>query len=564
MPLKLRDYQEESINALFEYFKRKKGNPLVGLPTGTGKALVIAEFVRQALAWYSKQKILVVTHVKELVDQNYEEFLEQWPTAPAGIYSAGLGRKECHNNVTFCGIASISRNILAFGKVDLFIIDEAHLLSDDDETQYMRVITALKTYNPMMKVIGLTATPWRQGLGVLTNGKLFTDFAIDLTDMKSFNRFIKEGYLVPLVSKPTQTILDVSGVNMRMGDYNSKQLDLAVNKDNITYAALQETITYAHDRHSWLVFATSIEHAEKIKQMLQYLGVSCRVVHSKMGKKERDANIADWKALKYTAIVNMGVLTTGVNHPALDLIVMLRPTMSTVLWVQMLGRGTRPLFAPGYDISTLEGRLAAIAASPKQNCRVLDFAGNIKRLGPINDPVLPRKKGETKGEAPVKICDSCGGYNHISARHCGGEPYPTNEGCGQEFVFRVQITRAASTEEIIKNDSPIVETYAVDRITCAVHRKVGKPDSILVTYYCGFNRYREFIMPEHTGFGRRKALAWWQKRTNMELPGTTEETIALFDKLDVPTHIKVWINKPYPEILTETFTGTFNKDEVPF
>jgi DNA repair protein RadD len=565
MPHVPRDYQEESLRCLFNYFSNKSGNPLVGLPTGTGKALVIAEFCKRALAWYSRQKIIVATHVKELVKQNYLEFLEQWPSAPAGIYSAGIGKKEVHNKVTFAGIASLVKAVNLFGKIDLFLIDEAHLLNDQDETNYMKVLNFLWAINPHMKVIGFTATPWRQGLGLLTNGKIFTDFAINLTDMRSFNRFIKEGYLVPLISKPTQTILDVTGVKLQGGEFNSKELDLAVNKDHITFAALQEAMSYSLDRRSWIVFATSIEHAEKIKQMLQYLGVSCKVVHSKMSKNERDNAIQEWKQYKFTAIVNMGVLTTGINHPGLDLIIMLRPTMSTVLWVQMLGRGTRPDFAPGFDITSLEGRLGAIATSQKQFCRVLDFAGNIDRLGPINDPVIPRKRGETKGEAPVKICEHCGMYNHISARHCGGEPYATVLGCGQEFIFRVALTRAASTKEVIKNDEPIVEEFKVDYVTCAVHRKVGKPDSIKVSYYCGLNRYNEFVMPEHIGFGRRKATVWWQNRTHLNLPGTTEEAIAIFDKLLVPSYIKVWINKPYPEIMSHTFTERVVKDsEIPF
>lgn len=570
MALVLRDYQAYAIKSVFEYFKTKTGNPVIGLPTGTGKSLVIADFIRQALAMYAKQKILIATHVKELVEQSYEELLGVWPQAPCGIYSAGLGRKDTIQSVIFCGIASIAKNITVFGRVDLIIIDECHLVSLNDESMYLKVIAALKKMNPYLKVIGLTATPWRQGQGLLTNGGgLFTDICFNATDMASFNWFIREGYLVPLVSKQTQTILDVSGVHLKMGEYDSKELDLAVNKDEITYAALQEAITYAHDRRSWLVFATSLEHAAKICQMLQYLGVSSRVVHSKMAKKERDTNIADWKALKYTAIVNMGVLTTGINHPALDLIIMLRPTMSTVLWIQMLGRGTRPLFAQGYDITTRDGRLAAIAASEKQNCRVLDFSGNIKRLGPINDPVIPRKKGEKKGEAPVKICDNCGSYNHISARHCGGQPYKTEEGCGAEFHFQVKIKRAASSEEIIRTEEPVVEVFKVDHVTCSVHRRKDRPDSIRVQYYCGYQKFTEFVLPEHIGFGRRKASQWWSKRTEIELPETTEEAIALFDKLDVPTHIRVWLNKtPYPEILMETFDGAFEKkiigDEIPF
>jgi DNA repair protein RadD len=361
----LRDYQEQAIQSIFDYFGTKAGNPVLALPTGTGKALIIAAFVKKALEAYSKQKILVATHVRELIHQNYLEFLGEWPEAPAGIYSAGLKRKDVYQNVIFCGVASIAKNIMAFGRVDLFLVDECHLISPNEETMYMKVIAMLKSLNPQMKVIGFTATPWRQGVGSIINEGIFTDICFNVTDMASFNRFIAEGYLVPLVSKPTNLILDTSGVRLLAGDFNEKQLDLVVNKDNITWSALQETMCYAYDRHSWLVFATSLDHADKIRQMLEYLKVSCRVVHSKMSSGERDLNIKEWKEGKFTAIINMGVLTTGVNHPALDLIVMLRPTMSTILWVQMLGRGTRPLFMPGFDITTIQGRLASIEASQK-------------------------------------------------------------------------------------------------------------------------------------------------------------------------------------------------------
>lgn len=572
----LRDYQEEAVKSIFEYFKNKTGNPLIGLPTGTGKALVIAAFVKRALQMYPFQKFLIATHVKELVQQNYLEFLEEWPNAPAGIYSAGLKRKDTNNNVIFCGIASINKNIAAFGRVDLMLIDEAHLVSPDEEGMYLKCITSLKEINPNLKVIGLTATPWRTGVGMLTDGGLFTDFSINLTDMSSFNRFIKEGYLVPLISKVTQTILDVSGVHLLGGDYNQKELQLAVNKDDITYSALCETLAHAGDRKSWLVFATGLEHAQKIKEMLEHLNVSCRVVNSKISNKERDTNIADWKALKFKAIINMGVLTTGVNHPRLDLIVMLRPTKSPVLWVQMLGRGVRPIFAPGYDLTTIEGRLSAIEASDKQNCKVLDFAGNIKRLGPVNDPVIPRKKGEKTGEVPIKICDACGAYNHISARHCGGERYKTNEGCGAQFTFKTDLRRVAASDEIIKTDEIIVEDFKVDRIECNLHKKADKPDSVRVSYWVGIRRYAEYILFEHEGFGQRTARKWWSERTKLPFPESSVEALVQFSKLKVPTHIKVWTNAPFPKIMSVTFAEEdisfdFNKvydevlsDDIPF
>lgn len=569
-----RDYQLEAHKSIWNYFRDNPvGNPVVGLPTGTGKAFQIAYFCWDALRLYPRTKILVATHVKELVDQNYIEFLEQWPSAPAGIYSAGLNRKDTRQNVIFCGIASIVKNIEAFGHVDLMLVDECHLISLADDSMYQKVINLLKERNPNLRIIGFTATPWRQGQGRITEGDgIFTDMAIDLTDMHSFNRFVREGYLVPLVSKKTELLLDTSGVKLLGGEFNEKMLDLAVNKDHVTFAALQETMQYAHDRRSWLVFATSIDHADKIRQMLEYLGVSCRVVHSKMGKKERDANIADWKALKYTAIINMGILTTGVNHPALDLIVMLRPTMSTVLWVQMLGRGTRPMFVKeGYDLTTIEGRLSSIQVSAKQNCLVLDFAGNIKHLGPVNDPVIPRKKGDKTGEAPIKICDFCQNYNHISARFCGGQPYKTDEGCGAEFIFRVQIKNQASTEEVMKvTDAPIVEVFPVTTVTCSVHKKQGKPDSVRVTYFHMNKKFMEFLLIEHNDFFRRKAEVWWRRRTNLMMPKTAAEAVAMIPDFEVPTHIRVWTNSPFPKVMDECFMGEFannipiNDDDIPF
>jgi DNA repair protein RadD len=566
----LRDYQEQAIQSIFNYFGTKAGNPVLALPTGTGKALIIAAFVKKALEAYSKQKILVATHVRELIHQNYLEFLGEWPEAPAGIYSAGLKRKDVYQNVIFCGVASIAKNIMAFGRVDLFLVDECHLISPNEETMYMKVIAMLKSLNPQMKVIGFTATPWRQGVGSIINEGIFTDICFNVTDMASFNRFIAEGYLVPLVSKPTNLILDTSGVRLLAGDFNEKQLDLVVNKDNITWSALQETMCYAYDRHSWLVFATSLDHADKIRQMLEYLKVSCRVVHSKMSSGERDLNIKEWKEGKFTAIINMGVLTTGVNHPALDLIVMLRPTMSTILWVQMLGRGTRPLFMPGFDITTIQGRLASIEASQKQYCRVLDFANNISRLGPVNDPVLPRKKGEKAGEVPIKICDACGAYNHISARFCGGQPYKTVEGCGAVFTFQTQLKQFASTAEIIKpNSEVIVENFPVDHVSFKLHQKAGKPDSLKYTYHCGLlTKFHKYVLIEHEGFLRRKAREWWEKRTLLPFPDTTLQALTLMDQLDVPKYIKVHTNCPFPEVITESFDVPFEEklvgSDVPF
>lgn len=568
-----RDYQEEGYQRLLQYFRDHpvEGNPVLAMPTGTGKAFEIALFLQRAFAMYHKQKVLVVTHVKELVDQNFKEFMELWPTAPAGIYSAGLKRKDTKQAIIFAGIASIIKNVEAFGKVDLILVDECHLISQDDESMYIRLITMLKAVNPRLRVIGFTATPWRQGQGKITDDGIFTDICFDVTSRTAFNRFIAEGYLAPLIPKKTQVELDLSNVAIQKGEFNLKQLQIASNKDEVTYAALQEAIVLGEDRECWLVFASGIEHVETIVAMLNHLGISATCVHSKMSDAQRDKNLQDWKERKYLAMVNNGVLTTGLNHKPIDYIIMLRGTSSVVLWVQMLGRGTRP-----YDFRTeTKEWLRNLYPFVKQNCLVADFAGNTRRLGPINDPVVPRKKGEPTGEVPIKECEHCFVYNHISARFCGGvskdDPaFAASEGCGQPFAFKTLIAQGASTEALIIPDEEIVrEDFKVDHIQFTPHRKAGRPDSIKVSYYCGLKKFHEFVLVEHEGFGRRKAATWWKLRTDKPLPATTAEALAIVDQLDVPTHIRVWINKkPYPEILNVTFIGSFEKkivgEECPF
>jgi DNA repair protein RadD len=371
-----------------------------------------------------------------------------------------------------------------------------------------------------------------------------------MTSVAAFNYLIAQGFLSPLIPKQTKVLLDVTGVHKLGGEFKASELQAAVNKDEVTYAALQETVAQGEGRVCWLVFASGVDHAETITAMLNHLGVSARVVHSKQGDKVRDTNIADWKAGKFTAIVNNGILTTGVDCPMLDMIVMLRPTASTVLWVQMLGRGTRPVYAPGYDLTTTAGRLAAVEAGPKHNCLVLDFAGNTKRLGPINDPVLPRKKGEGTGEAPIRICDACGMYNHASARYCGGKPVVSNEGCGAEFAMSVKIKDRASTDDLIKTDHPVIQVFPVDTVTYAVHSKPGKPPSLRVSYYCGLKKFNEYIHFEMPGFLQRKAKEWWTARTdNAAMPETTTAAALWAPQLKVANRVRVWVNKPYPEIM---------------
>jgi DNA repair protein RadD len=222
----------------------------------------------------------------------------------------------------------------------------------------------------------------------------------------------------------------------------------------------------------------------------------------------------------------------------------------------MLGRGTRPFFVGDFDLDTVAGRLSSIAASPKQNCLVLDYAQNTRRLGPVNDPVIPKRKGEGGGEAPVKICPVCHCYCHASARFCTGIDIETMKQCGHEFVFQNKLKEEAAPDALIRGDLPKVEIFAVDHVEAKKHNKEGRPPSIKISYYCGRRVFTEYVCPEHDKYALRKAKQWWKERSNDAFPSSTDEMLATLKSLPVATHLRVWTNKQYPEILATCLDGT--------
>ncbi|MBG89556.1 MAG: hypothetical protein CMO80_22035 [Verrucomicrobiales bacterium] len=557
--MKPRDYQEYAINSVFNYFAEgNTGNPVVCMPTGTGKSLVSAEFIRRVCTQWPGQRIILLTHVKELIEQNYDKLMQIWATAPAGIYSAGIGRKETMFNVTYAGIQSIHRVAHLFGHVDLIIVDECHLIPNKSNTMYRKFIDLLMRVNPNLKVIGLTATAFRVGTGMITDKDgFFDDICCDMCTLEAFNWFLTQGYLCELVPKSTEVQIDLTGVGTSQGDFKQGELQRATDREEITRAAIGETIAYAENenRKHWLIFGTGVDHVEHIVSELNEWGVTAVAVHSKMSTAQRDANIEAFMRGEVTALVNNGVLTTGFDAPFVDLLVILRATKSPGLWVQILGRGTRPFYAEGYDLSTQQGRLDAIAYSEKPNCLVLDFAGNTKRLGPINDPVIPKAKGKGGGEAPVRECDKCHTMFHASLRVC-----PT---CGHEYPPEIKFKAGASSDALIakkrkkKDDEPIVQTFKVDLLTYKIRKgRMGKPDYIEMTYQCGLRRFKQPLCLEHEGYALKMAKDWWREAARTDVPETLGEATERWHECETPKYLRVWTNrKPYPEIKRIDYTG---------
>lgn len=548
-------YQDEAVASVFNYFESgNEGNPVVAMPTGTGKSIVIASLLQKIFTAFPYSRVMMLTHVKELIAQNADKLVDLWPGAPVGIFSAGLGQKIAGLPITFAGVQSAVNCPELFGKIDLIIIDEAHLVGVEDNSSYLKLLTFLWKLNPKLKVIGLSATPYRLGLGMITDGGVFTDVCYNITGVGAFIKLIEEGFLSPLIPQRTETELDISDVGKRGGEFIESQLQLAVDKDEITKAAIIEALDTMPERQHIMVFASGVKHAEHITEMLKRYGQNVVCAHSKMGK-DADRNKESFGLRQHRFIVSNNQLTTGVDYPHVDGIIMLRPTASPGLWVQMLGRGTRVVYNKwaGFDIRNKDHRLEAIHRGGKQNCKVLDFAGNTMRLGPINDPSIPRRKGEKTGEIPIKICEGsklvtgpgCGAYNHISARHCCQ--------CGNEFQIQVKINQVASTKELIVRDEPVVQELTVDRVTYHVHKKQGVPDSLKVSYYCKLLRFTEYVVAWHPSNVSHKGKAWWAKRTDVPLPDDATKANELASSLKIPKAIRVWSNKKYPEVLSYVF-----------
>lgn len=238
MSLTLRPYQTAAIQGIYDYFHQNTGNCVVCIPTAGGKSLVMASFIEGVLKAFPDQRILIVTHVRELIAQNYLELMGLWPEAPAGIYSAGLKQRDLRAPILFAGLQSIHTRVYDVQQCDLILIDEAHLIPRSSNTMYRRFLDGLQRLNPLLKVIGFTATPYRLDSGLLHEGEdaIFTDIAYEV----SVRELIDDGYLSPLISKRMATELDVSKVGTRGGEFIAKDLEAAIDRDAITQSALDE------------------------------------------------------------------------------------------------------------------------------------------------------------------------------------------------------------------------------------------------------------------------------------------------------------------------------------
>lgn len=546
MSLSLRYYQEEQVSATAQSIIDGL-NPICASPTGSGKSLVLCGIVDEVISLKPTWNILILSHVKEILEQNHSA-LEKYFNIEIGLYSQGLNSKTI-KKITVAGIQSANTKSSRekFEHFDLVLIDEAHRVSFDIKAGYRVFVNHIKA-----QACGLTATNYRTKGGYLHEGEnsLFDNLASDWTQLEKFNQLTEDGFLSEIFSKKTALLMDTIGVKTLGGDFKSKDLSGKFDRENITRAAVMESIHFGKRYKAWLCFAIDIQHAENICKMLNESGVPSVAIHSKM--EDRDGAIRDFKAGKYKCAVTVEVLTTGFDHPSIDFIIMLRPTKSPIIHVQTIGRGLRVVYADGFDLETREGRLQAIQKGPKQYCLVLDFAGNTKRLGPINDiRINTGKKKKGASQIMSKECPDCGIENHLAAKVCIN--------CEFDFPSQEKINARASEAELVKKTKKkkpnVIEWAEVKSVEYNLHQKTGRPHCLKVTYKCGVLSFDEYILLDGHSYAKHKANNWIKFRWPHEdrIPRTVEELLMHKDRILKPKKILVDLTNRYPVILQSEF-----------
>jgi len=499
----LRPYQVEAVSAVYDHLRRRDDHPCVVIPTAGGKTPVMASICRDAVGQWNG-RVLILAHVKELLEQAVEKLHAMAPDLwnRIGVYSAGLKSRDTDHPIIVAGIQSVYRRAAELDAFDLICIDEAHMLPPDGEGMYRTFLADARVVNPNIRLIGLTATPYRMSTGMICGPENLLNHVCYEVGVREL---IVQGYICPLKTKAGRRKVDTSDLHIRGGEFIAGEVEALMDDDSLVRSACREIVDHTRERHSVLIFASGVKHAQHVQRVLGEMGRECGFVCGETLPFERAETLQRFKDGDLKYLVNVNVLTTGFDAPNIDCVALLRPTNSPGLYYQMVGRGFR-------------------LHPSKANCLVLDFGGNILRHGPVDALQVEDRSGGS-GEAPAKECPECQAVIHAA--------YATCPECGYEFPppERQKHDHQAATAGILSGEVTEAD-YEVSEVYHGVHTKRGAaedhPRTMRVDYRCGFNDYHsEWVCPEHTGYARGKFEAWWRARSHEPLPESADQAVDL-------------------------------------
>lgn len=556
-PVIPRPYQRACADSFYGYYQAgNSGHGLIVVPTAGGKSLIIGILATEICQTFPGQRILILSHVQELIKQNFEKVRLCCPRVSAGIYASALKLYQADRDVVVAMIQSVYKKADIIGHIDLIFIDEAHLMQFGAMGMYGEFIKAMLEINPYLKICGFTATDYRLDGGRLTEGegKIFDDVIIEIP----IQHLLDEGYLTPPISKASLAQADMEGVKITAGEYNIKQMAARFDQREFINAALDSDMEYLKDRRSIALFCATLENANHVAEGMSARGMHCEVIDGQMSPEDREDKLERFRSGELRGLASVGVLTTGTDVPNIDAVVLFRAMLSPGLYQQIIGRGFRVVYAPGYDIATKEGRLDAIRNGGKSNFLVLDHGGNIERHGPVTNVEKPQKreKGEKvkRERSKARICEICRTAWPLDVCKCGI--------CGHEMYVPRDATSSLSIEASNSDimGSPFMRGemaawFDVDDVHYARHKKEGRPHTLKVTYFCGILQFNEWLHFERIGRLRQHALKWWSDRTNSPtfIPDDVAQALGLAATLRKPHQIQVIKKDKFYEVLKYEF-----------
>jgi len=501
----LRTYQQSAVDAGINFAKYGDGNGYITIPTGGGKSLCIA-----ALAQALTGKVLALAHRKELLEQNADKFTEK-----VGIYSAGLGQKDTTKRITIAGVQSIANN--PPDDIDWVLIDECHHLNNDMTGQYWQLIYDLGS----PRIIGFTATPFRLDGGTLSWGEEI--FSI------GYQPLIDNKYLTPLINKQPFELNFTADV--RLGDYVLSQLADEMIDPELLRRSVEKIAEYSVDRNSVLIFVTTLKHGRLLQQVMSDNGLYAIMVDGDTPAEERAQIAEEFRHGELRYVINCMIWTEGFDAPNIDMLAVLRPTMSKALHEQIIGRAVR-------------------ICECKENALILDLAGNFIEHGGLGSPFKSEIKGKNKEQG--RICPSCESVVfQIKATECPD--------CGYQFpppeVRKVNHNYEADTESSVIYQ-PKNTSYPIKDVMYRHHQSKKGNQTLRVDYiHEGFygNSTSEYLSPySESEWAKNKVWLFFKERgvllKKLVEEHTIGELIELAQNLKKPTLIEVDESDKYPRI----------------
>ena len=408
--MQLRPYQQDAVDSAIAWMRKSTEPALLGLSTGAGKSHIAAAIA----LWITQKtgkKVLVLQPSKELTSQNFEKYLATGEKA--SIFSASANSKCTRHNVVYATPKTVLNSIARFG--DAFgavIIDEAHQTTPTIK----QIIDSIRAKNPMLRVIGMTATPYRMGTGYiyqfdhthtpikrLSEDETISAFYHSLLYKIHTRELIEMGFLTDAHTDTSANQIHYNTDNLtlnKMGQFDAKAVEQAfVGQGRLTSQIVADVVSHAQNRKGVMLFAATVKHAEEILASLPPENSRMLGGEINMGKADREQLINDFKNQKFKYIVSVGTLTTGFDAPHVDLVAILRATESASLFQQIIGRGLR-------------------LCDGKEDCLVLDYAENIERHDLKDDifsPKITTSKAKSSGSIDAE-CEWCKFTNQFAAR----------------------------------------------------------------------------------------------------------------------------------------------------